>query len=51
MLREVAEGVSIHEGEFVQSNAVVMQGPAGALLIDPGVHDDEMCLDSIVGLQ
>jgi glyoxylase-like metal-dependent hydrolase (beta-lactamase superfamily II) len=45
MLRQVAEGVLIHESEFVQSNAVVVHGRAGVLLIDPGVHADEMaCL-------
>ncbi len=45
MLRPVAEDVLIHESEFVQSNAVVVHGRAGVLLIDPGVHDNEMaCL-------
>ena len=45
MLRQVAEGVLIHQSEFCQSNAVVVQGRAGVLLIDPGVQDDEMaCL-------
>jgi glyoxylase-like metal-dependent hydrolase (beta-lactamase superfamily II) len=45
VLRQVAEGVLIHESEFVQSNAVVVQGRAGALLIDPGVQGHEMaCL-------
>ncbi|MEV1248829.1 MBL fold metallo-hydrolase [Nonomuraea sp. NPDC050022] len=45
MLRQVAEGVLIHESEFCQSNAVVVHGRAGALLIDPGVQDHEMaCL-------
>jgi glyoxylase-like metal-dependent hydrolase (beta-lactamase superfamily II) len=45
VLRQVAEGVLIHESEFCQSNAVVVHGRAGALLIDPGVHGDEMaCL-------
>ena len=42
MLRQVAEGVLIHESEFCQSNAVVVQGRAGVLLIDPGVHGSEM---------
>ncbi len=42
MLRQVAEGVLIHESEFCQSNAVVVHGRAGALLIDPGVHGYEM---------
>src|SRR6516164_9272242 len=45
VLRQVAEGVLIHESEFCQSNAVVVQGRAGVLLIDPGVHGYEMaCL-------
>ena len=45
MLTQVAEGVLVHESEFCQSNAVVVQGGAGALLIDPGVLDHEMtCL-------
>jgi glyoxylase-like metal-dependent hydrolase (beta-lactamase superfamily II) len=45
VLRQVADGVLIHESEFVQSNAVVVHGRVGVLLIDPGVHGDEMaCL-------
>ena len=45
MLRQVAEGVLIHQSEFCQSNAVVVHGPAGVLLIDPGVLGDELgCL-------
>jgi glyoxylase-like metal-dependent hydrolase (beta-lactamase superfamily II) len=42
VLRQIADGVLIHESEFCQSNAVVVHGRAGALLIDPGVHGDEM---------
>src|SRR5215470_17963335 len=42
MLRRLAEGVLIHQSEFLQSNAVVVQGRAGVLLIDPGVLGDEM---------
>ena len=46
MLRQVAEGVLTHESEFVQSNAVVVQGRAGVLLIDPGVTGGDMaCLE------
>jgi len=45
VLRQVAEGVLIHESEFCQSNAVVVPGRAGVLLIDPGVLGSEMaCL-------
>ena len=42
MLRQVAEGVLIHESEFCQSNAVVVHGRAGVLLIDPGIFGCEM---------
>jgi len=42
MLRQVAEGVRVHESEFMQSNAVVVQGRAGVLLIDPGIQSSEM---------
>src|SRR5215213_2443454 len=42
MLKQVAEGVLIHESEFIQSKSVVVQGRAGVLLIDPGIQGDEM---------
>ncbi len=42
MLKEVAEGVLVHESEFLQSNSVVVQGREGVLLIDPGITADEM---------
>jgi glyoxylase-like metal-dependent hydrolase (beta-lactamase superfamily II) len=45
VLRQVAEGVLVHESEFCRSNAVVVPGRAGVLLIDPGVLGGEMaCL-------
>jgi len=45
VLRQVAEGVLIHQSEFMQSNAVVVQGRAGVLLIDPGILGYEIaCL-------
>jgi glyoxylase-like metal-dependent hydrolase (beta-lactamase superfamily II) len=45
VLRQVAEGVLIHESEFCKSNAVVVQGRVGVLLIDPGRQGSEMaCL-------
>jgi glyoxylase-like metal-dependent hydrolase (beta-lactamase superfamily II) len=45
VLRQIADGVLVHESEFVQSNAIVVQGRAGVLVIDPGVQDHEMaCL-------
>lgn len=45
MLTQVAEGVLVHQSELLQNNAVVVQGRAGVLLIDPGITGSEMsCL-------
>jgi glyoxylase-like metal-dependent hydrolase (beta-lactamase superfamily II) len=51
VLKQVADGVLIHESEFCRSNAVVVHGRAGVLLIDPGVLGAEMeCLaDDLAG--
>jgi glyoxylase-like metal-dependent hydrolase (beta-lactamase superfamily II) len=47
MLRQVAEGVLVHQSELLENNTVVVQGRAGVLLIDPGITGDEMaCLAS-----
>lgn len=37
MLERIAEGVHVHESEFIQRNSVVVQGRSGVLLIDPGI--------------
>ncbi len=42
MLREAAEGVLVQESQFCKSNAVVVMGGAGVLLIDPGILGHEM---------
>jgi len=45
VLNQVADGVLVHQSEFMQTNAVVVQGRAGVMLIDPGVTGDEIaCL-------
>jgi glyoxylase-like metal-dependent hydrolase (beta-lactamase superfamily II) len=45
VLTKVADGVLVHQSELLQNNAVVVQGRAGALLIDPGIKGSEMaCL-------
>ena len=45
MLRQVAEGVLVHESAFLQSHAVVVHGEAGVLVIDPGITASELaCL-------
>ncbi|TVU64620.1 MBL fold metallo-hydrolase [Paenarthrobacter nitroguajacolicus] len=42
MLTEVADGVLVHQSEFIQSNSIVVQGRDGVLLIDPGITSSEM---------
>ena len=45
MLSQVTDGVLSHRSEFVESNAVVVHGRSGALLIDPGIQASELaCL-------
>lgn len=45
MLTQVATGVHVHTSEFVLSNAVVVEGDAGVLLVDPGITAAEIdCL-------
>ncbi|GIF69938.1 MBL fold metallo-hydrolase [Asanoa ishikariensis] len=45
MLRQVADRALVHQSEFLQSNAIVVQGRAGVLLVDPGLQSHEMvCL-------
>jgi glyoxylase-like metal-dependent hydrolase (beta-lactamase superfamily II) len=45
VLTQVAEGVLIHQSEFYRTNTVVVQGDAGVLLVDPGLHEHEFtCL-------
>lgn len=42
MLKQIADDVLVHESECLQSNAVVVQGKAGVLLIDAGLTTDEL---------
>lgn len=45
MLREVADGVHVHQSELLQNNTIVVRGTSGVLLVDPGITGDEMaCL-------
>ena len=45
MLTQVVEGVLVHQSELLRNNAVVVQGRAGVLLVDPGITGEEMsCL-------
>ncbi|MEJ3403357.1 MBL fold metallo-hydrolase [Rathayibacter sp. YIM 133350] len=42
MIRRIAEGVQVHESACIQSNAVIVQGEAGVLLVDPGITRGEL---------
>jgi glyoxylase-like metal-dependent hydrolase (beta-lactamase superfamily II) len=42
MLMEIARGVHVRQSAFSQSNAVVIRGSSGALLVDPGISGDEL---------
>ena len=42
MLREVADGVLVRQSEFCESNAVVVVGGSGVLLVDPGVDGSDL---------
>ncbi|MFB6720023.1 MBL fold metallo-hydrolase [Kribbella sp. NPDC056345] len=45
MLRQVADGVLVHQSELLQNNTAVVQGRDGVLVIDAGITDAEMaCL-------
>ena len=45
MLSEVAEGVLVHRSELLRNNAVVVDGPSGVLVVDPGLTRGELgCL-------
>ncbi|WP_369054345.1 MBL fold metallo-hydrolase [Kineococcus terrestris] len=45
MLTEVADGVLVHRSELLRNNIVVVRGPSGALVVDPGVTNGELrCL-------
>lgn len=39
---EIADGVLVRQSSFCQSNAIVVGGPGGVLLIDPGVDGDDL---------
>ncbi|SBT39599.1 MBL fold metallo-hydrolase [Micromonospora auratinigra] len=45
MLTEVTDGVLVHQSEFLRSNATIVQGRGGVLLVDPGLQEHELtCL-------
>jgi glyoxylase-like metal-dependent hydrolase (beta-lactamase superfamily II) len=44
MLTQITENVLVHQSEFMQTNAVIVRGPTGVLLVDPGIHGNELAV-------
>jgi glyoxylase-like metal-dependent hydrolase (beta-lactamase superfamily II) len=42
MLRQVADGVWVRQSEWVWSNAIVVRGEGGLVLVDPGIGGSEL---------
>ncbi|HEY3546744.1 MAG TPA: MBL fold metallo-hydrolase, partial [Propionicimonas sp.] len=42
MLNEVADGVWVRQSEWVWSNAVVVRGEGGLILVDPGIDGSDL---------
>ena len=42
MLHEVADGVWVRQSEWVWSNAIVVRGDSGLVLVDPGIDGSEL---------
>ena len=52
MLNQVADGVWVRQSEWVWSNAVVVRGEDGLILVDPGIDgaDLDQLADDVDGL-
>lgn len=42
MLKQITEGVWVHNSEFLESKTIVVQGNDGVLLVDPGITSSEL---------
>ena len=42
MLTEVADGVWVQQSEWVWTNAIVVRGDGGLVLVDPGIDGSEL---------
>src|ERR1700712_5555114 len=42
MLQEVADGVWVRQSEWVWSNAIVVRGESGLVLVDPGIDGSDL---------
>ncbi len=42
MLKQVADGLWVRRSEWVWSNAIVVRGEGGLILIDPGIDGSDL---------
>jgi glyoxylase-like metal-dependent hydrolase (beta-lactamase superfamily II) len=42
MLTQITENVLVHQSDFMQTNTVIVKGNTGVLLVDPGIHGNEL---------
>ena len=42
MLTQITENILVNQSDFMQSNAVIVRGHTGVLLVDPGIHGNEL---------
>jgi glyoxylase-like metal-dependent hydrolase (beta-lactamase superfamily II) len=42
VLRQITENILVNQSDFMQTNAVIVRGHSGVLLIDPGIHGNEL---------
>ena len=42
MLKQVADGVWVRQSEWVWSNAIVVRGESGLILVDPGIDGSDL---------
>ncbi|MCY7288028.1 MAG: MBL fold metallo-hydrolase, partial [Cryobacterium sp.] len=42
MLNQVADGVWVRQSEWVWSNAIVVLGESGLILVDPGIDGSDL---------
>jgi glyoxylase-like metal-dependent hydrolase (beta-lactamase superfamily II) len=42
VLTQITENFLLHQSNFMHSNGVIVKGRTGVLLVDPGIHGDEL---------
>ena len=42
MLTQITKNILVNQSEFMRTNAVIVRGHTGVLLVDPGIHGNEL---------